>query len=473
SGLKADIIPEVRLETEERQSAAFEVHHQKLVFFAEDMGSNKGAVIGLMVGGVVIATIIITTLVMLRKKQYTFIHHGIVEGGRGQTWGTVRLWQARWSGSEARSSEMELLHQAQRASPGDCTEECEEEGTLTECSHIELLVGRSWTQGGRIEGNRSFESEQTNCTLRRMPLPHVTRLLRRSVSPVLRRNVGLSAALLSRAKELDPVQKLFLDKIRDYDSKSKAAGGVVDTGPAYEKNLSEEIGKLQRLYGGGDLTTFPEFKFPEPKLEEVVAKSLLAFQFHGNPRGATLTAQVALPVGVASHERAQRQEQGDEHNPDHNRRHVHVVCRTNRETDRSLGRPDPVGRLAVVATAVGPRDGVELLLDTQGHDCRACPGVQGVRGVGRPVDTQQLVVLEPGVGGRGDTLSVPAAQCHPCPREGAAGNLTAGGVGRHWGRGDIAHPHPGIENKDTWTDARGTLPSTLSVTLVSPKLTVS
>uniref|UniRef100_A0A8C9WG01 ATP synthase peripheral stalk subunit F6, mitochondrial n=1 Tax=Scleropages formosus TaxID=113540 RepID=A0A8C9WG01_SCLFO len=52
----------------------------------------------------------------------------------------------------------------------------------------------------------------------------------------------------------------------------RAAGGVVDTGPAYEKNLSEEIGKLQRLYGGGDLTTFPEFKFPEPKLEEVVAK---------------------------------------------------------------------------------------------------------------------------------------------------------------------------------------------------------
>nr|5AEF_A Chain A, AMYLOID BETA A4 PROTEIN [Homo sapiens]5AEF_B Chain B, AMYLOID BETA A4 PROTEIN [Homo sapiens] len=28
---------------------------QKLVFFAEDVGSNKGAIIGLMVGGVVIA----------------------------------------------------------------------------------------------------------------------------------------------------------------------------------------------------------------------------------------------------------------------------------------------------------------------------------------------------------------------------------------------------------------------------------
>lgn len=32
-----------------------------------------------MVGGVVIATVIVITLVMLRKKQYTSIHHGIIE----------------------------------------------------------------------------------------------------------------------------------------------------------------------------------------------------------------------------------------------------------------------------------------------------------------------------------------------------------------------------------------------------------
>lgn len=49
------------------------------VFFAEDVGSNKGAIIGLMVGGVVIATVIVITLVMLKKKQYTSIHHGVVE----------------------------------------------------------------------------------------------------------------------------------------------------------------------------------------------------------------------------------------------------------------------------------------------------------------------------------------------------------------------------------------------------------
>ncbi|XP_068561032.1 amyloid beta (A4) precursor protein b isoform X2 [Cebidichthys violaceus] len=79
SALKPEEMPEVRMETEERQSAGYEVYHQKLVFFAEDVGSNKGAIIGLMVGGVVIATIIVITLVMLRKKQYTSIHHGVIE----------------------------------------------------------------------------------------------------------------------------------------------------------------------------------------------------------------------------------------------------------------------------------------------------------------------------------------------------------------------------------------------------------
>ncbi|XP_042605737.1 amyloid beta (A4) precursor protein a isoform X2 [Cyprinus carpio] len=76
SGLKPDDVPELGMEAEERH---IEVYHQKLVFFAEDVSSNKGAIIGLMVGGVVIATIIVITLVMLRKKQYTSIHHGIIE----------------------------------------------------------------------------------------------------------------------------------------------------------------------------------------------------------------------------------------------------------------------------------------------------------------------------------------------------------------------------------------------------------
>lgn len=31
--------------------------------------------------------------------------------------------------------------------------------------------------------------------------------------------------------------------------------------PEYQKDMNEEIMKLQRLYGGGDLTKFPDFKF--------------------------------------------------------------------------------------------------------------------------------------------------------------------------------------------------------------------
>ncbi|KAM3585714.1 uncharacterized protein V6R79_025261 [Siganus canaliculatus] len=97
---------------------------------------------------------------------------------------------------------------------------------------------------------------------------HLSSLLRSAVSLTLRRNIGISAVVFNKAKELDPVQKLFLDKIRDYNTKSKSAGGIVDAGPAYQKNVSEEVTKLQRLYGGGDFTKFPEIKFTEPKLDE-------------------------------------------------------------------------------------------------------------------------------------------------------------------------------------------------------------
>ncbi|XP_042162275.1 amyloid-beta A4 protein-like isoform X2 [Oncorhynchus tshawytscha] len=79
SALRPEEFHEVRMEKGEWQSASYRVHHQKLVFFAEDVGSNKGAIIGLMVGGVVIATVIVITLIMLRKKQYTSIHHGVIE----------------------------------------------------------------------------------------------------------------------------------------------------------------------------------------------------------------------------------------------------------------------------------------------------------------------------------------------------------------------------------------------------------
>lgn len=35
----------------------------------------------------------------------------------------------------------------------------------------------------------------------------------------------------------------------------------MDAGSDYEKAWADEVSKLERLYGGGDLTSFPEFKF--------------------------------------------------------------------------------------------------------------------------------------------------------------------------------------------------------------------
>ncbi|XP_034537738.1 uncharacterized protein LOC117811516 isoform X4 [Notolabrus celidotus] len=68
--------------------------------------------------------------------------------------------------------------------------------------------------------------------------------------------------------DLDPVQRLFLEKIREYSNMRKLNGGLLEAEPDYKKNLSEEAAKLQRLYGGGDLDSFPEFSFTEPETDQ-------------------------------------------------------------------------------------------------------------------------------------------------------------------------------------------------------------
>ncbi|XP_048091494.1 ATP synthase-coupling factor 6, mitochondrial-like [Alosa alosa] len=73
------------------------------------------------------------------------------------------------------------------------------------------------------------------------------------------------------AARLDPVQRLFLQKIREYQTLSQSAEGVPEAGSddnEFQRRLAEEEAKLQRLYGGCDLTKFPDFNFPEPRLDE-------------------------------------------------------------------------------------------------------------------------------------------------------------------------------------------------------------
>lgn len=47
----------------------------------------------------------------------------------------------------------------------------------------------------------------------------------------------------------------------------RKTGGPVDVGSEYEKELNDQTEKLTRLYGGGDMTKFPEFKFERKVLE--------------------------------------------------------------------------------------------------------------------------------------------------------------------------------------------------------------
>ncbi|XP_062422570.1 uncharacterized protein LOC119214345 [Pungitius pungitius] len=74
--------------------------------------------------------------------------------------------------------------------------------------------------------------------------------------------------------DLDPVQRLFLEKIKEYQNIHRLNGGQLEAEPDYKKHLSEETAKLRRLYGGGggggggDLSSFPEFTFTEPQLDQ-------------------------------------------------------------------------------------------------------------------------------------------------------------------------------------------------------------
>ncbi|KAG3259825.1 hypothetical protein H1C71_029476, partial [Ictidomys tridecemlineatus] len=84
-----------------------------------------------------------------------------------------------------------------------------------------------------------------------------------AVSVHLRRNIGVTAVAFN--KDLDPIQKLFVDKIREYKAKRQASGGPVDTGPEYQQDLEREFFKLKHMYGKADMNTFPNFKFEDPQ----------------------------------------------------------------------------------------------------------------------------------------------------------------------------------------------------------------
>jgi F-type H+-transporting ATPase subunit 6 len=98
--------------------------------------------------------------------------------------------------------------------------------------------------------------------------------IQRSVSVVFRRNIGISAVLAQKGTASDPIQKLFVQKIKEYDQKSKSLGPgkLVDSNPAVEAERQAELNRVAKIYGGGqgiDMTKFPTFDFKDPVLDPI------------------------------------------------------------------------------------------------------------------------------------------------------------------------------------------------------------
>ncbi|XP_014771460.1 ATP synthase-coupling factor 6, mitochondrial [Octopus bimaculoides] len=97
----------------------------------------------------------------------------------------------------------------------------------------------------------------------------------RVISNAAQRNIGLSAPAMQTAAALDPIQQLFVTKVREYANKSKAASGqMVDVTPEVKKTLDEELNKVSRVYNveGQDMTQFPTFTWTDPTLDAVSVK---------------------------------------------------------------------------------------------------------------------------------------------------------------------------------------------------------
>lgn len=84
---------------------------------------------------------------------------------------------------------------------------------------------------------------------------------------IAKRSFGIMVPAMQKVS--DPIQQLFLDKIREYKSKS-SGGKMVDPTPETQKQLKAELDRVAAQYGGGpgvDMTKFPTFKFEDPKVE--------------------------------------------------------------------------------------------------------------------------------------------------------------------------------------------------------------
>lgn len=88
-----------------------------------------------------------------------------------------------------------------------------------------------------------------------------------SLQNVARRHIGVTTCVSQKPaasdSASDPIQKLFLDKLREYNTKAKklGPGKLFDVSPEFEKKMTKETEGLKRRFGSGDMDEFPKFDF--------------------------------------------------------------------------------------------------------------------------------------------------------------------------------------------------------------------
>ncbi|XP_031835873.1 ATP synthase-coupling factor 6, mitochondrial [Nomia melanderi] len=85
---------------------------------------------------------------------------------------------------------------------------------------------------------------------------------------ILKRNIGIVAPALQKAT--DPIQKLFIDKIREYKEKS-AGGKLVDVTPQFEKDKEAEMERLAKQFGSANrqaMNEFPKIQFKDADIQK-------------------------------------------------------------------------------------------------------------------------------------------------------------------------------------------------------------
>lgn len=104
---------------------------------------------------------------------------------------------------------------------------------------------------------------------------HILKNVHKSTQGALhRRNLGILAPCLQKAS--DPIQQLFIDKLREYKQKSGGGNKLFEASSDIEKELKSELEKVAKVYGGGagtDMTQFPTVKFTDPVIDPINMES--------------------------------------------------------------------------------------------------------------------------------------------------------------------------------------------------------